>query len=356
MKKISTLLTIILVTVFTVKATVLTVSNNSNSPGQYTSLQAAIDAAYDGDTILVAGSSTSYGDIDINHPLTIIGAGYHNPYGNNSILGYVDFIRVNADNSASGSFISGFDVYQFRFYGSFSGGDINTQGIDDVTVERCWFDNIYFGSSSSSYSNDTVRNCIVITLIDFYYYTSSLFDNIVIHNNIFNGSNIEGNNSIDLSTCYLRNNLFIDKTTSVFSDVKNMVLENNIFYKAEPTGCSGCTFNNNLTYYNSNNTIPYGDNGGSGNIVDDDPEFVNYPVTGGAFDWAHDFHLEEATSPAIGTGTSGNDIGIYGLPLPYEVGDNPRIPQMIEITFQNGVSSVEKGGDLNVNFKAKKQD
>lgn len=355
MKKISALLTIILVTVFTVEATVLTVSNNSNSPGQYTSLQTAINDSNDGDTILVAGSSTSYGDIDINRPLTIIGAGYHNPYGNKSILHYVDFIRINADNSASGSFISGFEVYQLRFYGTFSGGNINTQGIDDVTVERCNItSSIYFGSDYSTYSNDTIRNCI-LQLLDFYSYTHSVWDTIVVHNNIFNGNYIDGHTSIDLSDVFLRNNLFINRTTSVFDNVKNMVLENNIFYKAEPTGCSGCTFNNNLTYYNSNNTIPYGDNVGSGNIVDDDPVFVNYPATGGAFSWDHDFHLE-ATSPAIGTGTTGNDIGIYGLPLPYEVGVNPRIPQMIEITFQNGVSSVEKGGDLNVNFKAKKQD
>ena len=38
---------------FTAKAAVITVSNNPNSPGQYTSLQTAIDAAASGDTLYV---------------------------------------------------------------------------------------------------------------------------------------------------------------------------------------------------------------------------------------------------------------------------------------------------------------
>jgi len=42
-------------------AAILTVNNNSTSPGQYTSLQAAITAAHAGDTLLVSGSNTDYG-------------------------------------------------------------------------------------------------------------------------------------------------------------------------------------------------------------------------------------------------------------------------------------------------------
>ena len=44
-------------------ATVRTVNNNSNlpgNPGQYTTIQAAITASSSGDTILIAGSPTPY--------------------------------------------------------------------------------------------------------------------------------------------------------------------------------------------------------------------------------------------------------------------------------------------------------
>jgi hypothetical protein len=63
---------------------VRTVSNNPDIPAQYNSLQATIDAASAGDTILVAGSASSYGNITIGKKLVVYGAGYNNPYGYNS--------------------------------------------------------------------------------------------------------------------------------------------------------------------------------------------------------------------------------------------------------------------------------
>jgi hypothetical protein len=60
------------------KANQLTVSNLSTSPGQYTSLQTAINAANAGDTILVSGSGTDYAlntTINISKPVTLYGPG-----------------------------------------------------------------------------------------------------------------------------------------------------------------------------------------------------------------------------------------------------------------------------------------
>lgn len=54
-----------------------TVDNNGG--GQFTDLQTAIDdvSVVDGDTLLISGSLTSYGDITLNKSLTLIGPGHH---------------------------------------------------------------------------------------------------------------------------------------------------------------------------------------------------------------------------------------------------------------------------------------
>ena len=60
-------------------ATVWTVNNNTNSPGQYTGLQTAIDDianVMDGDTLYVHGSYVSYGVISLDRPLVLIGTGF----------------------------------------------------------------------------------------------------------------------------------------------------------------------------------------------------------------------------------------------------------------------------------------
>jgi hypothetical protein len=103
-----------------------------------------------------------------------------------------------------------------------------------------------------------------------------------------------------------------------------------------------------------NNNIPGSGNLGSGNIVDANPVFTNFPLQGGALSYSHDFTLLPG-SPAIGAGTDGTDIGILGGMLPFDVGANPYFPQMMEVSLPSG-SSVPAGGTLNVHFKARKQD
>ena len=61
---------------FAVQATVLTVSNNPPTAGQYTDLQVAVNSANEGDTLLLHGSPNNYGGISMNKKLCLIGAGY----------------------------------------------------------------------------------------------------------------------------------------------------------------------------------------------------------------------------------------------------------------------------------------
>ncbi|KPK80360.1 MAG: hypothetical protein AMS27_17125 [Bacteroides sp. SM23_62_1] len=354
MKKIITLFSLFIGIAAVTYGTVHTVSNNPDIPAQYTSLQAAIDASHDtaGDTILVAGSPTSYGDIAITKKVVIYGAGYNNPYGYNSIVTDIRLQSQNATIGASGSIISGLNstavVY---FQGNYSGGG----KMENVVIERCLLHTIDFSHSDVTYTNDTIRNCLIRdATVHFYYGT---YSNVIFHNNIFDSQILYQYSDRDLASVYMKNNVMLDESSNFFNSgsyrIKNMIVQNNIFHDAEPQGCYGCTFNNNITYLNTNDDPIGTDNTGSGNIIGSDPKFKSY--TGGGFTYQSDFTLDTG-SPGLLAGTDGKNIGTTGGLMPYVPGANPKIPQVTEISFPDNASSVKVGGSLNVTFKAKKQD
>jgi hypothetical protein len=75
MKKFSILLVSVCSSV-TLLANILKVSNRPESPAMFTELQAAVDAATNGDTILVTGSGTTYGGCNVSKKLCFQGQGY----------------------------------------------------------------------------------------------------------------------------------------------------------------------------------------------------------------------------------------------------------------------------------------
>lgn len=368
-KSILFLLITILACSLSVQAAIKTVSNNPGSPGQYTNLQTAIDAAGFNDTILVAGSTASYGSISFGKPLVMIGAGYNNPNGSNTTIESLTLTRQTYYISASGTKLMGFIVNNsLNFNGDFTGGTALTRTIDNVVIERCRLKGVINigvnGCQVQSFHNDTIRNCLIENNVTYsdpcsnYNYVKE-YTNIFFHNNIFNGSKFimgyEQYGTIymaDLKSFYLRNNIFLTQISKILNFTKNMIIENNIFYGAEPQGGTGCVFTKNLTYMCLNNTIPGTGNLGSGNMVNQNPLFVSVPPQGG-FSYSYDYHLQ-AGSPGKNAGTDGTDIGIYGGMMPFEVGANPYIPQMMETTLPSG-SSVPAGGTLNLHFKARKQ-
>lgn len=336
-------------------AIVRTVSNNTNSPGQYTSLQAAVDASgITGDTIMVAGSPTSYGNVTIAKRIILVGAGWHNPYGNNTIIENIYLQRSNDYVNSAGTKIMGIYVNNGIYLQPNSGG--GDFAITNVLIERCYFNSVDFARdyywNAVQYNNDTIRNCFVAGYINFssVQYASN-YGNVQIHNNFFNGSYVNGAGTVQ-SNIYLRNNVFVNRTSNVFnSNVYNWVIENNIFYGAYPTGGTNCAFTKNIGYLCPD--MPGSGNIGSGNMNNTNPLFVNFPLLGAGFSWSYDFHLQ-GTSPGKNAGTDGTDIGIYGGMLPMEIGINPHFPQMMSLTLPSG-SSVPAGGTLNVHFTAKKQ-
>jgi hypothetical protein len=97
--KSSVLILCFLLSTLVSNALVRTVSNNPNSPGQYTSVTTAYTAANVGDTLYVVGSLTSYGGLSITKRITIIGSGY-NPNKQNSLP--TSFANLSISRTLSG--------------------------------------------------------------------------------------------------------------------------------------------------------------------------------------------------------------------------------------------------------------
>ncbi len=357
MKKVIFTLTLICIMAVSVHATVRTVSNDPKAPAQHTSIQTAINNSLDGDTIMVYGSATSYGDVTVDREIILIGAGYRNPYGYNSTIRYLYLDgKAVVGFTASDSKISGFRITNIYFYGQTNSSKI----MEGVLIERCWVNYVDFNQASVTYRNDTVRNCYVTN--SGLYVSEGTIENIQFHNNIFDKSLVGDSyyyNPISQDSVYVRNCVFLNKSgVNVFTYARDLTIENCIFYAAEPQGCTDCAFNNNITYLNTNNVLvgSPGNPGsvGSGNVENENPLFVNYPLEGGAYSFSYDLNV--GNTNAVNGGTDASDMGIHGGMLPYTPGANPSIPQMTEISFPADASSVKAGGTLEVTFKAKKQD
>ncbi|MCB9188682.1 MAG: hypothetical protein H6599_05300 [Flavobacteriales bacterium] len=366
----------ILLSVFTILgfssfAGVITCSNNPNSPGQYISLQDAVDNANANDTILVAGSPSHYGTvINSSKALTIIGAGINNPNGYNTEINYLHFTRASSSVSATGSKLIGVRIINVLYLNPEYLASGTNKSLEDIVIERCHVGNIDMQGGSVNptiFTNILIKNCILST-VGLY---GDVKNNIRILNNIITSGSIRQTKNADNSNVLVANNIFLWNDQFAFftspgsaaqSTFPGMVVNNNIFYYASPnTECHNCSFSNNITYNNLDDTLLGSGNPGStggANQIGVDPEFVNYPIAGASFDYVYDFHLQPG-SPGIGAGSDGTDIGIYGGVAPFtdaaDVGANPAIPQMLEITTPLG-STVSKGTNLNVTFKSYKQD
>jgi len=341
-------------------AKVLTVSNNVASPGQYTVLQTACDAAASNDTIYIHGSESSYGDVNITKPLVLIGTGV-NAQKRFKFSSSISTISIGWNASTTqnggGSKIFGLDIN--TFYINDSPGSV---GIKNVLIQRNRIRNI------------SVNGFRVAT-------------NININNNVLGGATING------KSVYLKNNVILGGVQGGEKDfvgtlvvAHNVIYSycymarasvyNNIFYSSSSEVFQSCEYTSmtrnlvigKINYTNAN--IVFGTNTGGENILNEDPLFVDVNTNLMSYSYTNpttgpfvDYHLS-AGSPAIGAGIGGVDLGIYGGDTPFfegtsEDGRNryfpmPAIPVMLDMNIVN--SSVLKNGKIKVEFKARKQD
>ncbi|MEM7369397.1 MAG: hypothetical protein AAF587_12415 [Bacteroidota bacterium] len=342
MKSFLSFLIVCAFSIFSLQAAILTVDNNTNSAGQYTDLQTAFNAASPGDTIHIIGSQAPYLQARLEKRLTLIGAGYNSPNQFNfSTTITTLYLSESLPNNASGSVIMGCNIATLSWW-------VNSD-YDNITIERCNISSL-LTMRPNACSGWLIQNNIVNAI--------NVGDNgaVVIRNNIIRHQILNS----DEGTVLITNNVFTKNfTTPYFSNVSAAMITNNIFYQGGgPTGCTSSTFNNNITYATSNNTLPYGTNTGSANMVGSNPLFNN--VTGMGFDYANDYRLA-SNSPGLNAGTDGTDIGIYGNTQPFPIGGaapfltsaNPRVPQIMELNLLN--ATIFQGDSLTVQVKARKQ-
>jgi len=160
------------------------------------------------------------------------------------------------------------------------------------------------------------------------------------------------------SNVYFRNNIFIGQYS--FVNISYATFENNIFFGSNlASGLTNCVFNNNISYASSSQTLPPTNNSGNNNISDTNPLFVNAPpsfTTDITYSniTTYDFHLQ-STSPCIGTGTGGTDMGIFGgsFPLRDLTGVSVELPYIKYVNISNPL--VESNKSINVKIKAYKR-
>lgn len=351
MKKIILLSALFVCTISSLKSTVYTVSNNTalpGSPGQYTTIAAAMSAATSGDTIYIQPSATSYGGFTPTKGLTFIGAGYNPQTTSNlkSEVGNVYFGNGSSNSKLIGLYING-EV-----------GWSNTFAVSNYIVSRC---QILYRFNMNNGSNDPSGRLLIENCLVFGYGGGSVLSEAApcaVKNNFFDvgaSGTITGLNTSYTDT--IKNNTFICGGNPLAA-MKNDIIENNLFYNNFPDASNTTnTFNNNYVFGAS--TLPYGTNVGSGNISNTIPTF-NVFVCGQSFAYNVDFRPLSGHACKNG-GTDGTDIGMtggaapmYRYPAPYPMTGEPAIPQVRDVTIP--VSSVPAGGTLNINVKARKRD
>lgn len=327
-------------------AAVRTVSNNSQFPAQFSSVQTAADASSAGDTIQLLPSPNGYGILQVNKRLIIIGAGVNNgqttnPGNETSINVTLNYSLPNTN--ASGTVINGVELT----------GVTSNSSVSGVTIRNCYFST---GASIAPGQNSVIARCVG------YNSTINLNIGVVVSNNLFYQLSLNSNNTASQQGGLMSNNILVN---SLFGGLRNVLFANNLFLNLSRTSglynnSSGCVFNNNLTYNYPQTLLPSAGNSGSGNLENQQPLFVNVPASANYYtstphynNFTYNYRLQSG-SPGKNAGTDGQDIGLYGGQYPWNASIGfPEVPQIMEMEIQNSVAPVN--GTLNVRVKAIKR-
>ena len=315
----------------------LRVNNNTDFDAGFTTLEAAVSHASNGDTIYIEGSATEYAGAVINKQLTIIGPGFflsENPQTQANNVAATFDSHITFSTGSEGSTLMGCKC-QF-------GIDviINTS---DITVIRNHLYGIRFNGTINNFL--VAQNYVQYDIsTSFAGSTTGQLTNSIISNNIIKGQIKTGNASGSL---IVSNNVYLANSYWDPIDCYNATIQNNILIDINVTISpnSGNTISYNILAEDGTNS--------NGNQYNIDMASVFADFTG-ALQMSTDgkWKLKDG-SPAIGTGSGGTDCGVFGGLSPYILSGIPNLPHIYEADVPASASS-ESG--LQVTIKVKSGD
>ena len=340
---------------FGASATIRTVSNNPATIAQFASIQSAIDASSDGDTVYVHGGPDVYaGFLIADKKIAVFGPGW----APDTELQYkVIVTSANINNTANPGSANGSELNGLFFNGGL------TLNADNLNIIRC-----YVGGTSyfNAVNALLVESCVLIG-IDFVpttTYANVLIQNCILYN--FQTSFIPVNISGLTNAVSVRfdHNLFYGSGSvatggiGVFrSNCRNLILTNNIFTRCNPAiELTLSSFSNNITYNCGSGNDAWlinSNTDGGGNISNQNPQMNDQAAVDAAvLNGLLNFTI--ASGPANNGGNDGKDMGLLydaSGSLNWANSRNSRLPRIYKMKIIN--PTVASGGNVTVNIEAK---
>lgn len=345
------------------QATVRTVSNVPSNLAQYNTIQAAIDASANGDTVYVHGSPNPYAAFQIaDKKIAVIGPGW-SPDKNLPLQAVVQGCTLY--NNGNAGDVAGTELHGLIFSGGVELATSNAGlGTSNIRVIRCQFNtsvNITYNSTGFLFEGNLFLSTISFN-------GGFTFSNILFQNNIFHGNQGYISYSVGGLTNVVNvrfdHNLFYgDGTTggapAFGNNCRFMTLTNNVFNERNPaSGVSLSTYNNNITYncgtigdtaWIRNSNVDAG-----GNIAAQNPQMADQTAVDlGTLNPLLNFTI--AAGPANNSGSDGKDLGLlYDATgaLNWANSRNSRLPRLFSMNIIN--PTIAPGGTLNVSVNARK--
>ena len=276
----------------------ITVDNSVGANAQYSDLQSAISAASSGDIIYVHASEINYGDINIDKPLTLIGFGH----GDADKQTLID--EINLLDDASNTTISGFYITN-----DLNASNSSTE-LTNIVIENNYFESgsLYFPDANKGVNQMIIRGNVLYGIASSTSIWSNYKNTIISNNIIQRWIYIKFHESVTI-----KNNIFLDGyyPFNHGNATGDLEIQNCIFYESSSSTVNinavGVVYENCLSYNIGSGS--YSTLTGTNNLNNQNPNFVSADDV--LFNsQTDDYHLLGG-SPAIGSGVSGVDMGIY---------------------------------------------